>query len=494
MRRRRRGQHANSPALGCSRAGNTDPDERHTASGRRGHGGVGRGRAGRRARLRQARRARRAAGARRAGAAGRGGRGAGAWGRGARAAHRRRRRRAVEAAAARVEERFGPHRRLGQRRDGDRCSRASPTQRRGVHARATEVTYLGTVYGTMAALQADERARPRHDRPGRLGARPTARSRCRPSYCGAEVRDPRLHRLHAHRADARRQLGVGSRWCSCPASTRRSSTGVAAKLPQHPKPVPPIYQPEVPAEAVYWAAHHRRRELVGRVQRDERHLRQQARRPDRGLGTSPRTGFDSQQMPTARSAADRPDNLFDPVRRASGDARHLRRPGQVAQPAAVGDAPTARLLGCGRSPAAGLAAAGLATMGALADATCAARVRAAGRRRARSLVGPRGDIAWMCFPRWDSGALFVRPDRRLRRLRGDPPRRATCGAATTSRRADLAQPLGHRRRHDVECREALALPAPPSRAVILRRIARRGRRARCDVVLDPRRRASGATR
>ena len=33
------------------------------------------------------------------------------------------------------------------------------------------------------------------------------------------------------------------------------------KLPNHPKPVPPIFQPEVPAEAVYWAAHHRRREL-----------------------------------------------------------------------------------------------------------------------------------------------------------------------------------------------------------------------------------------
>jgi len=34
-----------------------------------------------------------------------------------------------------------------------------------------------------------------------------------------------------------------------------------SKLPKHPMPVPPIYQPEIPAEAVYWAAHHRRREL-----------------------------------------------------------------------------------------------------------------------------------------------------------------------------------------------------------------------------------------
>lgn len=33
------------------------------------------------------------------------------------------------------------------------------------------------------------------------------------------------------------------------------------RLPNHPQPVPPICQPEMPAEAVYWAAHRRRREL-----------------------------------------------------------------------------------------------------------------------------------------------------------------------------------------------------------------------------------------
>jgi hypothetical protein len=34
-----------------------------------------------------------------------------------------------------------------------------------------------------------------------------------------------------------------------------------SRLPKKPQPVPPIYQPEVPAEAIYWAAHNRRREL-----------------------------------------------------------------------------------------------------------------------------------------------------------------------------------------------------------------------------------------
>lgn len=33
------------------------------------------------------------------------------------------------------------------------------------------------------------------------------------------------------------------------------------KLPKKPMPVPPVYQPEVAAEAVHWAAHHRRREV-----------------------------------------------------------------------------------------------------------------------------------------------------------------------------------------------------------------------------------------
>lgn len=37
------------------------------------------------------------------------------------------------------------------------------------------------------------------------------------------------------------------------------------KLPNDPQPAPRIFQPEVGAEAVYYAAHHRRRELyVGR--------------------------------------------------------------------------------------------------------------------------------------------------------------------------------------------------------------------------------------
>jgi len=36
---------------------------------------------------------------------------------------------------------------------------------------------------------------------------------------------------------------------------------VKSRLPHQGQPVPPIFQPEVAAEAIYWSAHHRRREL-----------------------------------------------------------------------------------------------------------------------------------------------------------------------------------------------------------------------------------------
>jgi hypothetical protein len=85
-----------------------------------------------------------------------------------------------------------------------------------------------------------------------------------------------------------------------------------SKLPDHPMPVPPIYQPEIPAEAVYWAAHHRRREvwvgystllaILGN--------RLAPSLADRYLA---KTGFAGQQISDMPVNADRPNNLFDPV-------------------------------------------------------------------------------------------------------------------------------------------------------------------------------------
>jgi hypothetical protein len=82
------------------------------------------------------------------------------------------------------------------------------------------------------------------------------------------------------------------------------------KLPHHPQPVPPIYQPEVAADGIVWAATRRRREVyVGAPT----YLTIQANKfgatiLDRYLG---KTGFKSQQMD--EPAEPRPDDLFGTV-------------------------------------------------------------------------------------------------------------------------------------------------------------------------------------
>ena len=85
-----------------------------------------------------------------------------------------------------------------------------------------------------------------------------------------------------------------------------------SKLPNHPQPVPPIYQPEVPAEAVYWAAHHRRREITvgGSAVKAIVGNKLAPRFADWYLA---RTGYASQQIADMPIDPDRPNNLFDPV-------------------------------------------------------------------------------------------------------------------------------------------------------------------------------------
>ena len=177
--------------------------------------------------------------------------------------------------------------------------------------RATEVTYLGTVYGTMAALKRMT-ARDR----GKIVQVGSALSyRAIPlqsAYCGAKfairgftdsIRTELRHDRSRVQITMVQLPGVNTtqfNWCR-------------SKLPDHPQPVPPIYQPEIPAEAVYWAAHHRRRELwvgysaveaivgtkLSALAGDIYLARTGLLRPaDQGL---------------ARCRADRPDNLFEPL-------------------------------------------------------------------------------------------------------------------------------------------------------------------------------------
>ncbi len=101
-----------------------------------------------------------------------------------------------------------------------------------------------------------------------------------------------------------------------------------------------------------------------------------------------------------------------------------------------------------------------------------------------ALMGPRGDICWMCFPRWHSDACFAT-------LIGGQGTYAVTPLARFVWGGYYEHGLIWRNRWvtdegTVECREALALPSSPRRTVILRQIRVREGTARLRVVLDPR--------
>jgi NAD(P)-dependent dehydrogenase (short-subunit alcohol dehydrogenase family) len=125
--------------------------------------------------------------------------------------------------------------------------------------RATRVTYLGTVWGTKAAL---ERMLPR-DR-GMIVQVGSALAYqgipLQSPYCGAK------HAIKGFQESLRCELrNRGSRvrttMVQLPGMNTPQFDHCLSRMPNHPMPVPPIYQPEVAARAVYWAAHHRRREM-----------------------------------------------------------------------------------------------------------------------------------------------------------------------------------------------------------------------------------------
>jgi GH15 family glucan-1,4-alpha-glucosidase len=100
------------------------------------------------------------------------------------------------------------------------------------------------------------------------------------------------------------------------------------------------------------------------------------------------------------------------------------------------------------------------------------------------LVTPRGDFAWMCFPRWDSDACFATLIGGQGTYAVTPQSRFVWGGYYEHGliwRSRWVTDDGV-----VECREALALPGRPGRAVVLRRILARRGTARVRVLLDAR--------
>ena len=175
-------------------------------------------------------------------------------------------------------------------------------------ARATAVTYLGSVWGTRAALR---RMAPR-DRGTIVQVGSAMAYRGIPlqaPYCGAKHAQKGF--LESLRCELRsRGSKVHVTMVQLPGLNTPQFEHCRSKMPGHPMPVPPIYQPEVAAEAVHWAAHHRRREVyVGAPAVYTIWGNKVAPwLADRYLA---KTAVDSQQMDVAPSPRNREGNLFD---------------------------------------------------------------------------------------------------------------------------------------------------------------------------------------
>ena len=183
--------------------------------------------------------------------------------------------------------------------------------------RVTEVTYLGAVHGTLAALR---RMIPR-DRGVIVQVGSALAYRAIPlqsAYCAAK------HAVQGFTESLRSELfHDGSRVRVCmvqmPALNTPQFDWVRSRLPRRAQPVPPVFQPEVGAAAVVFAAHHDRSEMYVGFPSVKAIVanRVAPRLLDRYLG---RVGFDDQQ--TDEPEHERPDNLFAP---APGDwAAHGR--------------------------------------------------------------------------------------------------------------------------------------------------------------------------
>jgi len=127
------------------------------------------------------------------------------------------------------------------------------------YRRATEVTYLGNVYGTMAALKR-MRARNRGTIV-QVGSALAYRSiPLQAPYCGAKFA------IRGFTDSLRSELlhdgvDVHLTMVQMPALNTPQFDWGLNKLPKRPQPVPPIFQPEVAAEAIVFAAYARRREV-----------------------------------------------------------------------------------------------------------------------------------------------------------------------------------------------------------------------------------------
>ena len=215
---------------------------------------------------------------------------------------------AVEAAAAAVEREYGP---IDIWVNDAMASVFSPIKEMTAaeFKRVTEVTYLGFVYGTLAALK---RMLPR-DRGVSVQVGSALAYRSIPlqaAYCASKAA------IRGFTDSLRCELihdgsKVRVTMVQMPALNTPQFGWVKSRLPHKAQPVPPIYQPEIAAEAIYWAAHHKRREV---------HVGWSTQQAIWGNKFAPalldhylgRTGYKGQQTDEPADPH-RPNNLWEPV-------------------------------------------------------------------------------------------------------------------------------------------------------------------------------------
>ena len=178
--------------------------------------------------------------------------------------------------------------------------------------RVTEVSYLGCVYGTLAALK---RMLPRNrGMIVQIGSALAYRGiPLQAAYCAAK------HAIQGFCDSLRCELmhdqsNVRLTMVQLPALNTPQFGWVKSRLPRKAQPVPPIFQPEVAAEAIYFAAHHPRREFYVGTPSVTAIVGNKFAPGllDKYLAS---TGYESQQYDGPEDP-DRPHNLWQPL---SGD-------------------------------------------------------------------------------------------------------------------------------------------------------------------------------
>ena len=216
---------------------------------------------------------------------------------------------AVEDAAARIESELGPIDVWVNNAMSTVFARVVDTSAEEFR-RVTEVTYLGFVHGTLSALR---RMVPR--RRGvivQVGSALSYRGiPLQAGYCASK------HAIVGFTESLRTELmhdktGVQVTMVHLPAMNTPQFGWVRTRLHRHPQPVPPIYQPEVAAEAIVYAAENprRREHFVGM----STVITVLGNKLLPGLGDRylARKGIQS-QLTDLPIPEDRPDNLFEPV-------------------------------------------------------------------------------------------------------------------------------------------------------------------------------------